>query len=131
MSVRITITAKHVKISDKIKDYARGKLAKLERYYDKINSIYVILDRDGMNHVCEINITTDTHNHTTATVYNQDDITAAIDLCMDKAHRQVRRIKEKLKGHKGADKRKKLGRDVKRKSARIPRETTYEEAKDE
>lgn len=129
--MRITITAKHVKVTDKMKDYAREKLAKLERYFDRINNIQVILDKDGLDNVCEINISTDTHNHLTAIVHNAEDMHAAVDLCIDKAHRQIRKIKEKLKSHKGNDKRKKLGRDVKKLTQRMPRETTYEEAKNE
>jgi len=129
--LRITITAKHVKVTDKMKDYAREKLSKLERYFDRINNIQVVLDKDGLDNVCEINISTDTHNHLTAVVHNPEDMHAAVDLCVDKAHRQVRKLKEKLKGHKGNDKRKKLGRDVKKLTTRVPRETTYEEAKNE
>jgi putative sigma-54 modulation protein len=129
--MRITITAKHVKVTDSMKDYAREKLERLERYFDRIDTIQVLLNRDGMDNVCEINIHTDTHNHLSSVVHHQEDMHAAVDLCMDKAHRQVRKVKEKLKGHKGPEKRKKLVRDVKRLSGRISRETTYEEAKNE
>ncbi len=129
--MRITITAKHVKVSDKMKDYAREKLGKLERYFNRINSIQVVLDRDGLDNVCEIVIRTDTHNHLSSIVHNQDDMHAAVDLCIDKAQRQVAKVKEKLKGHKGPEKRKKLVRDVKRLSTRIRKESTYEEAKNE
>jgi len=129
--VRITITAKHVKVTDKMKDYARQKLEKLERYFNRIANISVILDRDGLDHVCEINISTETHNQVTAVVHNQEDMHAAVDLCIDKSHRQLKRIKEKLKSHKGSDRRKKLGRDVKRLTAHVEKETTYEEAKNE
>jgi putative sigma-54 modulation protein len=129
--VRITITAKHVQVTDKMKDYAREKLEKLERYFDRIANIQVILDKDGLENVCELNISTDTHNHLTAVVHNLEDMHAAVDMCVDKALRQLKKIKEKLKGHKGNDKRKKLGRDVKRLTTRLPRETTYEEAKNE
>ena len=84
-----------------------------------------------MDNVCEINISTETHNQVTAIVHNQEDMHAAVDLCVDKAHRQIKKIKEKLKGHKGSDRRKKIGRDVKRLTTRVERESTYEEAKNE
>jgi putative sigma-54 modulation protein len=129
--VRITITAKHVKVTDKMKDYAREKLEKLERYFDRIANIKVILNQDGLDHVCEINVSTDTHNQVTAVVHDNEDMHAAVDLCIDKVHRQLGKIKEKLKGHKGVTKRQKLGRDIKRQSIRLPKETTYEEAKNE
>jgi putative sigma-54 modulation protein len=131
-TLRITITAKNVKVTDKMKDYAREKLQKLERYFDRISSIQVVLNEDGLDKVCEINISTETQNHLSAIVHNREDMHAAVDLCIDKAHRQVRKVKEKLKGHKGPDKRKKLVRDVKRiTSTRTKRETTYEDAKNE
>ncbi len=128
--MRITVTAKHVKVADKMKDYARSKTAKLERYFDRIQSIRVVLNKEGRDNVCEINITTGTNNQLSAVVH-KDDMQAAIDLCMDKAHRQIRRLKEKLRGHKGSDRRKKLGRDVKKVTRRLPTtdETTYDEAK--
>ncbi|MCA8913556.1 MAG: ribosome-associated translation inhibitor RaiA [Planctomycetes bacterium] len=129
--MRITITAKHVKVTEKMKGYAREKLSKLERYFNRIANIQVILDKDGMDNVCEINISTETHNQVTAIVHNQEDMHAAVDLCVDKAHRQIKKIKEKLKGHKGSDRRKKIGRDVKRLTTRVERESTYEEAKNE
>lgn len=129
--MRITITAKHVKVTDRMKEYAREKLAKLERYFDRIHSIQIILDQDGIDHLCEINMHTDTQNHLSAMVRNHESMHAAVDMCVDKSYRQLRKVKEKLKGHKGPEKRKKLGRDVKRLSTRIRRETTYEEAKNE
>ena len=129
--MRITITAKHVKVTEKMKGYAREKLSKLERYFNRIANIQVILDKDGMDNVCEINISTETHNQVTAIVHNQEDMHAAVGLCVDKAHRQIKKIKEKLKGHKGSDRRKKIGRDVKRLTTRVERESTYEEAKNE
>lgn len=127
--LRITVTARHVKVTDKVKDYAREKLKKLERYFDRISTISVILDEEGTDKICEVNISTETSNQLSAIVRNQDDIHAAIDLCVDKAHRQVRKLKEKIKGHKGRDKRKKLGRDVKKLTRQIPEEESYEEAK--
>lgn len=132
--MRVTITAKHVKVTDSIKDYARSKFERLERYFDRIDTVQVLLNRDGKDNVCEINIHTDTHNQLSAVVHNSDDMHAAIDLCMDKIQAQLKKVKEKLKGHKGFEKRKKLGRDVGRLTGRLKRvseEKSYEEAKDD
>lgn len=129
--MRITITAKHVKVTDKMKEYAESKLEKLERYFNRIHSIQVIMNQDGLDHVCEVNVHTDTHNHLSAVVHHQEDMHAAVDLCVDKVVRQLGKLKGKLKGHKGADKRKKLVRDVRRVTQRVRKESTYEEAKNE
>ncbi len=60
--MRITVTARHLKVTDKVKDYAREKLKKLERYFDRISNIYVILDEEGTDKICEVNISTETNN---------------------------------------------------------------------
>jgi putative sigma-54 modulation protein len=131
--VRITITAKHVKVTPTMKEYAESKIERLDRYFDRIDRIQVLLNKDGMDNVCEINVHTDSHHQLSAVVHNQDDMHAAVDLCLDKIQAQLKKVKEKLKGHKGADRRKKLGRDVKRLTQRLPRvdETSYEDAKNE
>ena len=125
--MRITITAKHDKITDRMKDYARDKLEKLERYYDRIQTIRVVLNKEGLDNVCEVTISTAAQSQLVAVVHNQETMHAAVDLCVDKSHRQLRRLKEKIKGHKGNEKRKKLGRDVKKLTTKVTRETTYED----
>ncbi len=129
--MRITITAKNVKVTPMMKQYAEKKLEKLKRYFNRIHAIQVILNQTGLDYVCEINMHTDTQHHLSAVVHHREDMHAAVDLCIDKSYRQLRKVKEKLKGHKGSDKRKKLVRDVKRVTTRIRRESTYEEAKNE
>ena len=56
---------------------------------------------------------------------------AAIDLCIDKSERQLKKLKEKIRSHKGEKNRKKLGRDIKRKTAIIPKDETYEDVVNE
>ncbi len=131
--MKITITAKHVKVTAAMKEYAEDKMDRLERYFDRILNIRVLLDRDGDNNVCEIEVSTAKHNHFVATVKDDADMHAAVDLCLDKVERQLKKIKEKLKGHKGAEARKKLGRDVKRVTTRLPKEDmeSYEDVVNE
>ena len=129
--MRITITAKHVKVTARMKDYARQKLQRLERYFDRLQSIRVTLDKEGKDNVCEVQISTSNHHQIVAVVHNPENMHAAVDLCLDKAHRQVKRLKEKLRSHKGEVRRRKLGRDVKKLTRRIPKETTYEDVVNE
>ncbi len=125
--MKITITAKHVKVTPAMKQYAEDKLERLDRYFDRIQNIRVLLDKDGDHNLCEIEISTALHHHLVATVKDDSDMHAAVDLCMDKIERQLKKIKEKLKSHKGSDNRKKLGRDIKRQTIRLPKEETYED----
>ncbi|MCC6572721.1 MAG: ribosome-associated translation inhibitor RaiA [Planctomycetes bacterium] len=131
--MKITITAKHVKVTPAMKEYAEDKLERLERYFDRIQNIHVFLDKEGDQNVCEIELTTAKHHHIIATVKDDSDMHAAVDLCLDKTERQLKKVKEKLKSHKGVENRKKLGRDVKRETTRLPKEETetYEDVVNE
>ncbi|GIK52373.1 MAG: ribosome-associated translation inhibitor RaiA [Planctomycetaceae bacterium] len=129
--MKLTIVAKHAKITDAIKEYAEDKVERLERFFDRINSIHVTLDKQGDSNRCEIEIAAARHGHFVASVTNTEDIHAAIDLCLDKSERQLKKLKEKIRGHKGTEKRKKLGRDVKRQTQRLPKDETYEDAVNE
>jgi putative sigma-54 modulation protein len=130
--MKLKIVAKHDKISDALKDYAEDKIDRLDHFFDRINSINVLLDKQGDNNRCEIEIAAARGgHHFVASVTNDDDMHAAIDLCIDKSHRQLNKLKEKIRSHKGAENRKKLGRDVKRKTAIVPKDETYEDVVNE
>lgn len=129
--MKLTIVAKHDRITDALKEYAQDKIDRLEHFFDRINSIHVTLDKQGDSNRCEIEISAARGGHFVASVTNDDDLHAAIDLCIDKSERQLKKLKEKIRGHKGAEKRKKLGRDIKRRTQIIPKEETYEDVVNE
>jgi putative sigma-54 modulation protein len=124
--VKLNIVAKDKKITDAIREYAEDKIGRLEHFFDRINSIHVTLDKQGDTSRCEIEIAAARGGHFVATV-NDEDMHAAIDLCVDKSERQLNKLKEKIRSHKGADNRKKLGRDIKRKTQIVPKDETYED----
>jgi putative sigma-54 modulation protein len=130
--MKLKIVAKHDKIADALKDYAEDKIDRLDHFFDRINSINVLLDKQGNNNRCEIEIAAARGgHHFVASVTNDDDMHAAIDLCVDKSERQLNKFKEKVRGHKGTEARKKLGRDIKRKTTVIPKDETYEDVVNE
>ncbi len=129
--MKLSIVAKHVKVTDALKDYAKDKVDRLEHFFDRINSIHVTLDKQGDTNRCEIEISAAKHGHFVASVTNTDDLHAAIDLCIDKSERQLKKLKEKIRSHKGTTQRAKLGRDVKRKTAVLPKDETYEDVVNE
>ncbi|MCC6149242.1 MAG: ribosome-associated translation inhibitor RaiA [Planctomycetes bacterium] len=130
--MKLTIVAKHERITDTVKEYAQDKIDRLDHFFDRINSIHVTLDKQGGSNRCEIEIAAARGgHHFVASVTNDDDLRAAIDLCVDKSERQLKKLKEKIRSHKGEKNRKKLGRDVKRRTQIIPKEETYEDVVNE
>ncbi len=100
--MRIKITARHLKLTDAISDYAKKKLEKAEHYFNNVVSGQVILSVDKYRQMAEIILHT---GHTgSKSIFRakevSDNLYAAIDLAMDKIDRQLRKIKEKAKIHR-------------------------------
>lgn len=98
MAFQTQITARHVNVSDQLRQYAEKRTAKLEQFYDGIISAHVILGEDNSpanNKTAEINIE----------VYQKrlsaDDAASthkeAINLCVDHLRRQLEKYKSKLR----------------------------------
>lgn len=111
--MHIKITARHVKLTDAIADYATKKVEKAEKFFDHIVRAQVILSVEKRyRQSAEIII-----HASSKTVFRakeeSTDLYAAIDLASDKIDKQLKRLKERSKGHrKGrvlAGSRKKLG----------------------
>jgi len=95
--MQINLSGHHVEITDSLRDYVDTKFTKLERHFDHINNVYVILNVEKLNQKAEATVHLDggevfaTSEHT--------DMYAAIDSLIDKLDRQVIKHKEKLKRH--------------------------------
>lgn len=97
--VRITISGRHVDLSDALKSYAEEKASKLERYYDRVHSAEVIFDKEALNHLCEIIVKGDHHDSFVAKETHEDPY-AALDAAVKDLERQLTRQKEKLRNRK-------------------------------
>ena len=54
--MRITITARHFKAPETLKNFVRSEVARLEKYYDGAMSAGVILSWEKLNQVAEITL---------------------------------------------------------------------------
>jgi putative sigma-54 modulation protein len=86
-------------ISDDVKHYCTEKVQKLTRYYDRIQSIEVVLDGNMGSHRAEIIIHADRTDPFIANE-NHNDIHAAFDVACDKVKQQLLKHKEKLRNRK-------------------------------
>ncbi len=95
--MQINLTGHHVEITDSLRDYVDTKFTKLERHYDHINNVYVILNVEKLNQKAEATL------HLSGTevfaTSEHTDMYAAIDSLIDKLDRQVIKHKEKVKRH--------------------------------
>ena len=96
--MQVSVTSRHVPVSDSIREYAEKKANKLVKYYDRIQAIEVVLDRESVQHIAEMIVSTDGQTHV-ASERGQDPY-AAVDLVVDKMERQLTRRKEKFRNRK-------------------------------
>jgi len=117
--VDIAITAINSEVSDTVKEYAREKVERLDRFYDKARKTDITIHAEPRNNWVEL-VCHATQGHVfTVHVTAEESVREAIDLAVEKMGKQLRRFKGKVKSHKGPDNRKKLVRDIKRITARL------------
>mgnify|MGYP001482040252 FL=1 len=95
--MQINLTGHHVEITDSLRNYVDTKFTKLERHFDHISNVHVILNVEKLNQKAEATV-----HLSGAEVFasaENTDMYAAIDSMVDKLDRQVIKHKEKLKKH--------------------------------
>lgn len=117
--MEITIAAIQCEVSESIKDYAREKFGKLERYFDRARTTEVAIHAERGNYSVELNIWASNGRSFSVHVTTEESIEEAIDLANDKMAKQLRRYKDKLKGRRQRGGRDKLVRDIKRVTQRL------------
>lgn len=95
--MQLNLTGRHVEITDSLRDYVTNKFAKLERHFDHINNVHVILDVEKITHKAEATLHVNGGEIFASTEHQ--DMYAAIDLLLDKLDRQVIKHKEKMTRH--------------------------------
>ena len=99
--MRITISSRHMEVTGPLREYAEQKVVKLEKFYDRILGIEVVLDnhKEGMR--VEMIVTADHQNRFVSHHENQDAY-AGIDGCIGKLERQLSDHKKKFRNRKHA-----------------------------
>ena len=96
----VTVSGKHIEVTDAIRQYATDKTMKLPRYYDRVKSVEVIADKgDRHSYEIELVVHVDRHEHFVARSRG-DDLYACIDESIDKLERQLTDFKERRQGRR-------------------------------
>src|SRR5437867_3797531 len=101
--MQLSVTFRHMDTSDALKDYARERVERINKYFrDPIKAHVVLSTERGYTHVADVNITL--RNGIIIKGNEQtEDMYSSIDLVMAKIERQVRRYKEKIQDHRPAN----------------------------
>jgi putative sigma-54 modulation protein len=95
--MQIEISGHQIDVTPALHDYVMNKLQRLERHFDSLLAVHVILSVEKLEQRAEATITASGRTlHADSVAEN---MYAAIDLLADKLDRQVLKHKEKLTDH--------------------------------
>ena len=96
--MQVSITGRHLEVTDSLKVYVEEKISKLKRHFDHVTDVHVILEVEKMEQKAEATV-----QISGATLFaedRQEDMYAAIDNMVDKLDRQIIKHKEKISAHR-------------------------------
>ena len=94
--VNVSVTARHAKLGDRMKAYARGKAERLGHYFDHLRKLEVILDAGGERRVSAELIASAVKGQVLVCHSTGTTAMAAVDSVIEKMERQLVKFKEKL-----------------------------------
>ncbi len=98
--MQLAITGNRVEVNNQIRNTIQKKLSRLQRHYDHITSVRVILSVDKIEYCAEATV----HVNGNELFANSraSDIQTAVDSLVDKLDRQVIKHKEKTARHRSS-----------------------------
>lgn len=95
--MNLTITGRHMDLTDALKAYVDNGLRKLRTHFDKMIDVIVVLSVEKHRQQCEINLHANgvrIHaRESTADMY------ASVDACLTKLDKQIRKFKDRINRH--------------------------------
>ena len=97
--MNILVNARHMDVTDAIREFVEKKVARLPRFYDNVQQIQVQLSREADQNVAEMIVTAKRRNTFVAT-HRDPDLYASVDHCLQKISEQLRRHKDRVRDRK-------------------------------
>lgn len=95
--MQINLTGHHVDVTPPLREYVNSKIERLERHFDHVTNIHVVLSVEKLRHKAEA--TVQLSGGSLFADSTQANMYAAIDSLVDKLDRQVKKHKEKMTNH--------------------------------
>jgi putative sigma-54 modulation protein len=97
--LRITVSGRRTDLDEALKTYAEEKADRLQRYYDRLQSVEIVFDVEADKHRCEVIAKADHHTSFVAREEHTDAL-ASLDAAVRDLERQIKRHKEKFRNRK-------------------------------
>jgi ribosome hibernation promoting factor len=95
--MQINLSGHHVDITTPLREYVNSKMERLERHFDHVTDIHVVLGVEKLRHKAEATMHISGGDIFADAV--EENMYAAIDALVDKLDRQLKKHKEKITNH--------------------------------
>jgi len=95
--MQTNLSGHHVDITTPLRDYVNGKMERLERHFDQVIDLHVVLSVEKLRHKAEATMHLSGGDIFADSV--EENMYAAIDSLVDKLDRQLKKHKEKITDH--------------------------------
>ena len=97
--MHITISAKHMELTQPIRDYIERKMSRLPHFFNRLQEIRVIIER--VPHGYHVDVVSDVEHHKDFVANSEHrDLYACVDMVSDRAVRQLHEWKDRIRGAK-------------------------------
>ncbi|MFB3845332.1 MAG: ribosome hibernation-promoting factor, HPF/YfiA family [Candidatus Cloacimonadaceae bacterium] len=95
--MQITITARHFELTRAIRDHVETSCLKLNKYFDQIVKVHVILAWENNRNICEMTLRAS--KFTLQSEDEENDMYLAIDNAVEKMEAQIKKLKDRVTDH--------------------------------
>lgn len=99
--MNVRITCRHCELDPDLKTYVEEKVERLAHYFDRVDEAHIVLQAEGHRRIADV--TVHASRAVVSSEQSADDLRTAFDRAVDKVERQIRRYKERIRSHKGAE----------------------------
>ena len=97
--MHITISAKHMELTQPIRDYIERKMSRLPHFFNRLQEIRVIIER--VPHGYHVEVVSDVEHHKDFVANSEHrDLYACVDMVSDRAVRQLHEWTDRSRGAK-------------------------------
>lgn len=95
--MQLNLSGHHIEVTPALRTYVSDKLEKLERHFDHVTNVHVVLSVEKLRKKAEATLHVSGANLFANAEH--EDMYAAIDALADKLDRQIKKHKEKIQEH--------------------------------
>lgn len=100
--MQITVTGRHMEVTDAIRGHAEEKIARELAEFPRVQSVHVILAIEKYRHIAEVVAQAPHHIHLESKE-ESDDMYVSIDRAVEKLEKQLHKVWDKLQDHKSRE----------------------------